>query len=179
MGGQSTTAYSTSSSCPSSGCFYLDIDNCQSSTYDWAGFANIISCDAGTTFCNVDYDGCILMCMMCDMGPSDVRLKQSIETLKDSLSNIMMLEVVEYDWNKNLSKGEYDFFERNKKLHSIGLIAQNVREYYPEIVKLNDHGYYHIDYTKLNSVLVEGIKEQQVFIEEIDKELDFIESKLN
>jgi hypothetical protein len=27
--------------------------------------------------------------------------------------------------------------------------------------------------------LVEAIKEQQVFIEDIDKELDFIESKLN
>jgi hypothetical protein len=142
------------------------------------GYANFISCDGGVTWCDLDFDGCINMCMMCDMMPSDVKLKQSIETLKNSLSNIMMLEVVEYDWNKNLSEGEYSYFERNKKLHSIGLIAQNVREYYPEIVKLNDHGYYYIDYTKLNSVLVEGIKEQQVFIEEIDKELDFIESKL-
>ena len=91
----------------------------------------------------------------------------------------MKLDVVEYDWNKNLPIGEYQFFEKNKKLHTIGLIAQNVKEYYPEIVKLGGNGYYSIDYTKLNSVLVEGIKEQQVFIENIDKELDFIESKLN
>jgi hypothetical protein len=31
----------------------------------------------------------------------------------------------------------------------------------------------------LNAVLVEGIKEQSIFIENMDKELDYIESKLN
>ena len=54
-----------------------------------------------------------------------------------------------------------------------------VRQYYPEVVELGNNGYYRIDYTKLNSVLVEAIKEQQLFIEDIDKELEFIESKLN
>ena len=43
---------------------------------------------------------------------------------------------------------------------------------------MNPNGYYSIDYTKLNAVLVEAIKEQQVFIEDIDKELEFIEIKL-
>ena len=38
---------------------------------------------------------------------------------------------------------------------------------------------YKLNYTKLNSVLVEAIKEQQLFIEDIDKELEYIESKLN
>ena len=141
------------------------------------GGARYITCDNGTTYLIVDSNGCVTS------GPfncaSDVRLKESIITLQDSLSNIMKLDVVEYDWNKNLSIGQYKFFEENKKLHTIGLIAQNVRQYYPEVVKIGDNGYYSVDYTKLNSVLVEAIKEQQVFIENIDKELDFIESKLN
>jgi secreted Zn-dependent insulinase-like peptidase len=110
---------------------------------------------------------------------SDIRLKKGIETLKDSLETLMKLEVVEYDWNHNLSQIEYDYFEKNNNLHTIGLIAQNVRQYYPEVVELGSNGYYRINYSKLNAVLVEAIKEQQLFIEDIDKELEYIESKLN
>ena len=110
---------------------------------------------------------------------SDIRLKKGIETLKDSLETLMKLEVVEYDWNENLSNTEYNYFKKNNNLHTIGLIAQNVRQYYPEVVELGGNGYYRINYAKLNSVLVEAIKEQQLFIEDIDKELEYIESKLN
>jgi hypothetical protein len=89
----------------------------------------------------------------------------------------MKIEAVEYDWNENLR--EYEYFKNQQKLHTIGLIAQNVRLYYPEVVKANNDGYYSIDYTKLNAVLVEGIKEQSIFIDNIDKELDYIETKLS
>jgi hypothetical protein len=93
---------------------------------------------------------------------------------EDALSNLAKGP----DWNSNLNETEYKYFEKNKKLHTIGLIAQNVRQYYPEVVELGSNGYYRLDYTKLNSVLVEAIKEQQLFIEDIDKELEYIESKL-
>ena len=110
---------------------------------------------------------------------SDAKLKESIEVLKDSLENIMKLDVVEFDWNDKLPVPDfYANLIKNKKIHSIGLIAQNVKKYFPEAVGFN-HGYYSINYAKLNAVLVEGIKAQQILIEEIDKELNFIESKLN
>jgi hypothetical protein len=64
------------------------------------------------------------------------------------------------------------------RLHQIGLIAQNVRIHFPEAVGIGPDGYYYIDYKKLNSVVVEGIKEQQVFIEEITKQVDELEIKL-
>ena len=83
----------------------------------------------------------------------------------------------EFDWNDKLP-GFYKYVVENKKLHSIGLIAQNVKKYFPEVVGLNN-GYYFVKYDKLNAVLVEAIKEQQVLIEDIDKELNFIESKLS
>ena len=97
--------------------------------------------------------------------------------MKNSIENIMKLEAVEYDWNENLN--EYEYFKTQQKLHTIGLIAQNVRLYYPEVVRINSNGYYSIDYSKLNAVLVEGIKEQSIFIEEMDKDLDYIETKLS
>jgi hypothetical protein len=110
---------------------------------------------------------------------SDARLKHGVETLKDALKKIMEIEAVEYDWNENLPPHVYEFYKRRQKLHTIGLIAQNVRLYFPEVVVLNPDGYYSIDYHKLNAVLVEGIKEQSLFIEDIDKELNDIESKLS
>jgi hypothetical protein len=90
----------------------------------------------------------------------------------------MKIEAVEYDWNENLNPTLLDYFKKQQKLHTIGLIAQNVRMYFPEVVKMNHDGYYSIDYHKLNAVLVEGIKEQQIFIEDIDKQLEYIESKI-
>jgi hypothetical protein len=91
----------------------------------------------------------------------------------------MKLDVVEYDWNDKVPiPNFYENLVKNKKTHSIGLIAQNVRKYFPEIIGINK-GYYSINYEKLNAVLVEAIKEQHIFIEDIDKELNFIKSKLN
>ena len=178
--GNVITLYTNDPSCPMMPTFPCYYDDAGSCTIDdcrpFAITCDFLSCDMGMTY--YDMMGCCAansnMCM-----PSDVRLKKGVETLKDSLENIMKLEVVEYDWNHNLSQVEYDYFEKNKSLHTIGLIAQNVRQYYPEVVELGSNGYYRLDYTKLNSVLVEAIKEQQLFIEDIDKELEYIESILN
>ena len=155
---------------------YLDLSNCQSSNSDWGVYAAVAACPGSGFYSDIGYDGEILNSKEC-FG-SDIRLKTGIETLKDSLETLMKLEVVEYDWNNNLNETEYKYFEKNKNLHTIGLIAQNVRQYYPEVVELGFNGYYSLNYTKLNSVLVEAIKEQQLFIEDIDKELEYIESKL-
>jgi hypothetical protein len=177
--------WSNDPTCPTTGalpCYYDTDAHCQlNDCRDYTIPCQFLSCDMGATY--YDMGGgppgncCALSSEMCMA--SDIRLKKGIETLKDSLTNIMKLEVVEYDWNHNLNQVEYDYFEKNNNLHTIGLIAQNVRQYYPEVVELGSNGYYRLDYTKLNSVLVEAIKEQQLFIEDIDKELEYIESKLN
>jgi len=110
---------------------------------------------------------------------SDKRLKQGIETLPDALKSILNFDVVEFDWNEKLNPSQYIYYQKQNKLHSIGLIAQNIREYYPEVIEIMEDGYYMINYPKLNAVLVEGIKEQQVFIEDIEEQLKDLENKLN
>ena len=44
---------------------------------------------------------------------------------------------------------------------------------------MGDDGYYFIEYNKLNAVLVEAIKSQQIFIEEIKDELKLLETIIN
>jgi hypothetical protein len=114
----------------------------------------------------------------CSAYYSDIILKTKIETIYDALEKIMKLEAVEYDWNTNLNKTQYDYFEKNKRLHAIGLIAQNVRLYFPEVVSINGEGYYYIEYSKLNGAVVEAIKTQQENIEDIKKQINELENKL-
>jgi hypothetical protein len=153
---------------------YISQTNCENSSCDW--FSYPLDCQYNA---DLGYNcGQCISFWNCPYYPSDVSLKSGIETLKNVLSAIMEIEAVEYDWNDNLNPTLLDYFKKQQKLHTIGLIAQNVRMYFPEAVKMNDDGYYSIDYHKLNAVLVEGIKEQQIFIEDIDKQLEYIESKI-
>jgi hypothetical protein len=142
-------------------------------------------CDFGALYPVFAYGGsCYTFNATCGNGSyfatcaySDVRLKEGIETLKNALERILKLEPVEYDWNENL-KVDYPILKERGKLHSIGLIAQEVREYFPEVVRIMNDGYYALDYEKLNAVLVEAIKEQQLFIDYINKEIENLEQKI-
>ena len=109
---------------------------------------------------------------------SDERLKDNLKPIEGATYKLQQVGGYEFDWNKNLNSADYIYFEKKNKLHSIGLIAQNIRQYYPEVVELMSSGYYRINYPKLNAVLVEGIKEQQVFIEDIEPQLIDLEVKL-
>jgi hypothetical protein len=149
---------------------YDNNTSCSQSSPSWYPGSVVLACQGvyGTTSAN----GYWSQAGFC----SDRRLKQGIETIPAPLKAILNFDVVEFDWNKNLN--EYVRLEEKNKLHSIGLIAQNIRQYYPEVVELLSSGYYRINYPKLNAVLVEGIKEQQVFIEDIEQQLIELENKL-
>jgi hypothetical protein len=108
---------------------------------------------------------------------SDARLKTNVQTLKNSLDIVLALNPVEFDW-KEITP-EYDWFVENGITHSIGFIAQEVKQLVPEIVILKDNGYYTIDYPKINALLVEGIKEQQVFIDEVENDIIYLEKYFN
>jgi hypothetical protein len=112
---------------------------------------------------------CMLMC--CD--PSDFRLKNDIITLEGSLTKLMMLQPVEFDWTEDTP--EYNYYLENNKTHSLGFIAQQVREHIPEVVKMRDNGFYYILYPQLNAYLVEGIKEHQNNIASVDERLTMLE----
>ena len=152
--------------------FYDNNTSCQNSSISWYIGAQYLNC-AGV-YGPVSGNGFWTSLAFC----SDKRLKQGVETIPAPLKAILNFDVVEFDWNKNLNSADYVYFEKQNKLHSIGLIAQNIRQYYPEVVTLGGSGYYKVNYPKLNAVLVEGIKEQQVFIEDIEQQLIELENKL-
>ena len=87
---------------------------------------------------------------------SDKRIKTNIEPLTNVLSSIKKLRGVKYNL-KNSSN--------NKK--SIGLIAQELEEVFPEFVSTDntEEKMKSIEYGNITAVLIEAIKEQQKLIE--------------
>jgi hypothetical protein len=93
---------------------------------------------------------------------SDMNLKENITDMKYGLDTVMQLRGVEYDW------------KREDMGHDIGVLAQEVEQVIPELVKEHDglHGrgkFKSVDYNKLVPVLIESIKE-------LKKEIDDLKS---
>ncbi len=89
---------------------------------------------------------------------SDKRLKDNVLPITNAVEKIKQLSGVEFDWNENQS---------TYSGHDIGVIAQEIEEIFPSIVRESSEGYKQVKYEKLVSVLIEAIKEQQIQIDQL------------
>jgi hypothetical protein len=97
---------------------------------------------------------------------SDIRLKEKIEPLTNSLEKILQLSGITYNWIGIEGK-------------RIGFIAQEVEKVIPELVFTNNNTEDEIKgihQDNLTAVLVEAIKEQQKIIEELKIRISNLES---
>jgi hypothetical protein len=96
---------------------------------------------------------------------SSARYKDDIETLVGASESLARLRGVRFNWK--------DSGER-----SLGLVAEEVSEVFPEVVQTNpDSGQAEaINYAALTAVLVEALKEQQARLDAIATELASIRS---
>ena len=95
---------------------------------------------------------------------SDRRLKTNITQIKNSLSKILQLNGVEFDFIESANSGYLG-------VHQIGLIAQDVKEIIPEVVGENIDGNLGVSYQHLVALLVEAVKEQQEQINELKRKI--------
>lgn len=94
---------------------------------------------------------------------SDLRLKENIMPLNDSLTKISALTGVEYDW---IDK------EKFGNRHQIGFIAQEVEKVYPEVVVTDSKtGLKSIAYDHLVAPIIEAIKELKQRLSEFQQGL--------
>jgi len=90
---------------------------------------------------------------------SDARLKEEIEPLEGVLDRALQLQPVTYRFREGVNRS------RDRQ---IGLLAQEVAELFPELVKTEADGYLTLSYTQLTAVLIQALREQQ---ERHEKEL--------
>jgi hypothetical protein len=104
---------------------------------------------------------------------SDIRLKKNIQTIEKPLEIVSRLRGVTFDW---IETGN----------HSYGLIAQEVEQVLPELVVENIPDpnsvdkdkpvIKSVDYSKMVSVLIEAVKEQQKIIDAQENRISRLEA---
>ena len=95
------------------------------------------------------------------LNTSDARLKTNIRNLNYGLSAILKMRSVRYNWKEGA--------ERDTK---IGFLAQELRNVIPEVVVGNEATEtLAINYIELIPIMVNAIKEQQLQIDELRKEI--------
>ena len=101
---------------------------------------------------------------------SDISLKEDVKFYKNVLSEILNLEVSTYHYKRNTT-GKLSF----------GLIAQNVVQYFPEIVSefpgKDGQKILGISYAKTGVLAIKAIQEQQEIIETQQRKIDELEKK--
>jgi|11_taG_2_1085331.scaffolds.fasta_scaffold00023_25 hypothetical protein len=93
---------------------------------------------------------------------SDRQFKDNIELIVNPVDTVKSLRGVTFDWNE----------QSGKSGHDVGVIAQEVEEILPEVVKTDeDTGVKSVAYHKLVPVLIEAVKSLSNEIEVLKKEL--------
>jgi len=104
---------------------------------------------------------------------SDIRWKKDIQPLTNVLSNIQKIRGVNYYWKTS------DFPDRDfTSDKQIGVIAQEVEQVYPELIKTDNDGFKSMDYMSLTAILLEAVKEQQNEIDAL-KEMNAQKTRKN
>ena len=94
---------------------------------------------------------------------SDQRLKENFAPLTGALDNVRAIGGYEFDWKDGIEDVV------SKTGHDIGVKAQEIQLYYPELVHTRENGYLAVDYIKLNAVLIEAVKELAAKVDELSK----------
>ena len=88
---------------------------------------------------------------------SDRQYKDNVENIEGALIKVDKIRGVEFDWKENPS---------GYSGHDVGVIAQEVEEIMPEVVRTGANGQKQVNYEKLVPLLIQCIKELKAKIKE-------------
>ena len=101
---------------------------------------------------------------------SDKRLKKNIVDMEGVLPMISEIKIKRYHFKK----------QADSELSSIGVIAQDLKTVYPELVHYNPEAdRYSVDYSGLSTLAIKAIQEQQEMIKSLKAKIEQLESSLN
>lgn len=113
---------------------------------------------SATNGCLKDYSGGTII----GTCSSDERLKTNIEPVTNVLDGFSKLNIVTYQWNDVAqAKGFHEGVQQ------MGVLAQNVREVFPDLVTTDSTGYYQVNYARLPLLTIEAVKELSVKLDGI------------
>jgi hypothetical protein len=116
---------------------------------------------------NICYTGSIAAC-------SDIRYKINLAPVSGILPMIKSIGVYTYSWD-TLHFPERGFTDDLQ----LGVIAQELEQFFPELVQTDQDGYKAVDYAKLSAILLQGINEQQLEITTLQQRLESQDLKID
>jgi hypothetical protein len=102
---------------------------------------------------------------------SDIRIKRDIYTIENALEKTLALRGVTYYRTDDRIR------EEDKEKRKVGVIAQEVEQIIPEVVREDDDGFKTVDYGNIVGLLIEAIKEQQTHINNLQEQINSIQNK--
>lgn len=96
---------------------------------------------------------------------SDIKLKENISKIDNSLEKLLKISGYQYHWNK-IAQEMYP----ERTMQDVGVIAQEVKEVIPSAVVERDDGYLAVRYDKLIPLLIEAVKSLKEEIEIMKRE---------
>jgi hypothetical protein len=105
---------------------------------------------------DINISGCYLFSGSGTYGncASDRRLKTNIQPLAPVLDRMVQLQPVYFNW-KSSNPPEYRYGSGT----AMGLIAQEVQQVFPEMVRMDTNGYRRVNYSELPLLLLESVRE--------------------
>lgn len=100
---------------------------------------------------------------------SDIKYKEDITPIADSLDNVLRINGVSFKWKTNEYKDKGFPDGRH-----FGVIAQEIEKVLPYVVKSNSDGTKSVAYTEIIPLLIEAIKEQQKQIDRLRNEVQVL-----
>jgi hypothetical protein len=123
--------------------------------------------------------------------PSDIKLKENIQILKDATKTIMSLKPTTYTFRNDSTLARLNL-PRGKQ---IGLIVDDVEKILPDLVKVNDVpaefdmntkqkildeiNFKVLNYTELIPLLIGAFQEQQLIIQKQQSEIEKLQIEIN
>lgn len=99
---------------------------------------------------------------------SDVRLKTNIRPVTGVLAQVQEVQPIYYEFKNQ---------EQHPDGTQLGFSAQEIRQYWPELVREDPNGYLSVDYAGMSAVLLQAVKEQQTMINEMQKEIELLKKQ--
>jgi Chaperone of endosialidase len=96
---------------------------------------------------------------------SDIRLKENLSKIDNSLEKLLRISGYKYHWNK-IAQEMYP----ERTMQDVGVIAQEVKEIVPSAVVEREDGYLAVRYDKLIPLLIEAVKSLKEEIEIMKRE---------
>lgn len=121
------------------------------------------------------------------IGTSDIGAKENINTISGSLTKLLGLNAISFDYKKDyFYESDFNFdadtehldkIEQKRKDH-VGFSAQEVQQLFPELVEEQEDGMLGVNYVELIPHIVEALKEQNSEIINLKSQIQALQEEI-